>query len=231
MLEETGSACRDLCRPRSFAQEPDSARINRTYNESTVFVGLLERTRRKTSLGRLLPKEETPQSAEAWKWIRVLRDHAQEAGLPICKLSQLFHNLDMAWGRVLGTRRVKTLRTRAMTWGNHLWWPSCSRGRCWPTSIHDVADYLDETTPQGCGSSLPADLSRSLGLLAIVGRVAANDRLATDPTLKAVVASMKEQLQQVHHSRSLHNRIQWVLVALGLYVGEQANCRNGRALG
>ena len=75
------------------------------------------------------------------------------------------------WGRILGSRRAKTLRNRATTWKRYYIWLVLNRTRHWPTRIGDVLDYLEGRIHDGCGPTAPQGVMGALALLETVGRV------------------------------------------------------------
>lgn len=119
----------------------------------------------------------------------------QEAVLPISLQLALLDNEGLAWKRIFGTRRSKTLRNRARAWSKFRLWLVAYKARIWPEAIADPIAYVEEAILQGCSVSFPNEFHAALSLLEQVGRVPDDVRISEDALWISHMGSWNEELQ------------------------------------
>ena len=149
------------------------------------------RTRRLAQAGR-----EEREKAARELWGLELVTFIKEAGLPCAERMSAMGGHNSQWVRLVGNRRSKTLRNRAMAWKGFRAWLQVARGEVWPSDVGCFLKYLEERHEvQPLGKTVPGGLLSSLSLLESVGQVPSAHRLSHDSMLLESVRSWQAELE------------------------------------
>lgn len=86
-------------------------------------------------------KQEIENFARQY-WLKVLVTFLVEAKLPICDLAEQTSEPQLVFERAFGSRRMRTLRSRARSWKKVVSWMDMFRGSHRPRHVADRLDYL-----------------------------------------------------------------------------------------
>ena len=125
------------------------------------------------------------EAAERKRFAFELSVIIKEACLPVTYQIEQLDNQNIAWERVFGSRRAKTLRNRFRAWNKYRMWLVAAVGAVWPRDIRDLVNYVEEMLQVGAPMSLHGELQASLSLLEQVGRVPDAKQLSRDVTWKS----------------------------------------------
>ena len=125
------------------------------------------------------------EAAERKRFALELSVLIKEACLPVVYQIEQLDNQNIAWERIFGSRRSKTLRNRFRAWNKYRMWLVASTGVVWPRDIRDLVNYIEEMLQVGAPMSLHGELQASLVLLEQVGRIPESRQLSRDVTWKS----------------------------------------------
>ena len=169
------------------------------YDESTkqnplvLLEGLARRKRAlKNDVDPSQRAEEERQARE--KYAALLSGVITKAKLPVVRHLSGVSESDVAWTRLFGTRRSRTLRNRFKSWDAYAKWLETTYGRVWPTKLAHILDYAVERYNEGCGKTVLDSFQASLSVLEQAGRVPEAQMFSKDPTWLAQLASMTADL-------------------------------------
>ena len=107
--------------------------------------------------------------------------HLRDAGLPGAARLDASSNADVLWARASGSRHIKTLRNRALSWRPLKAWLEVTHGIKWPGSAEMVLQYLSERTEvKPIGKTIPCAILGTIGFFEQVGQVELSKRLSED---------------------------------------------------
>ena len=129
------------------------------------------------------------EAAERKRFALELSVLIKEACLPVVYQIEQLDNQNIAWERIFGSRRSKTLRNRYRSWNKYRMWLVATTGVVWPRDIRDLVNYIEEMLQVGAPMSLHGELQASLVLLEQVGRVPESRQLSRDVTWKSHLSS------------------------------------------
>ena len=125
------------------------------------------------------------EAAERRRFALELSVLIKEACLPVVYQIEQLDNQNIAWERIFGSRRSKTLRNRFRSWNKFRMWLIASAGVVWPRDIRDLVNYVEELLQVGAPMSLHGELQAALVLMEQVGRVPESRQLSRDGTWKS----------------------------------------------
>ena len=125
------------------------------------------------------------EGAERKRFALELSVILKEACMPVVYQIEQLHYQNLAWERIFGSRRAKTLRNRFRAWSKYRMWLIAFAGVVWPREISDLVNYVEEMLKVGAPISLHGELRASLVLLEQVGRVPGPRQLSRDGTWKS----------------------------------------------
>ena len=96
--------------------------------------------------------------------------------------------------RLVGARRVSTVRGRVRGWRKIRDWMCDAPQVVWPSSIHQFLGYMEMRVAEPCGRGVPETMLATLSFFEKVGAVALQDRISTHPVVKTAVEPMTAQL-------------------------------------
>ena len=82
------------------------------------------------------------EAAERKRFALELSVLIKEACLPVVYQIEQLDNQNIAWERIFGSRRSKTLRNRFRSWNKFRMWLIASAGVVWPRDIRDLVNYV-----------------------------------------------------------------------------------------
>ena len=181
--------------------EDRAERAQETFEDLTRSQIVLERNVRKTSLFKpkdgLLDPDESKQSKEekeAARWAKMLAVYIKEADLPVVKIVEATQNPGETWRRIFGSRRAKTLRNRARSWGRFKSWLTAIYGTPFPQKPEVMIDYLQSRAAEPCGPTTISAAMASLNVLERVGRVKEEDLISTNASVQGVAKNLTMEL-------------------------------------
>lgn len=179
--------------------EPPPSRASVEFEEIVrvdpkYFLEVAKRTQKRSA-------ETTTQGSRAEKEDRERRRYAmelaniiEESCLPVSLQIVSLEKPEVAWLRLWGSRRAKTLRNRYRAWSKFRAWMVATYGLVWPKDSTFVINYIEELIDFGCPISFPGELMAALSLLEQVGKVREVDRVSSDPLLGEHLKSWKVTL-------------------------------------
>ena len=81
------------------------------------------------------------EAAERMRFAMELSVILKEACTPVVYQIEQLDNQNMAWERIFGSRRAKTLRNRFRAWSKYRMWLVAFAGVVWPRDITDLVNY------------------------------------------------------------------------------------------
>ena len=136
------------------------------------------------------------EAAEPRRFAMELSVVLKEACMPVVYQIALLDNQNLAWERIFGSRRAKTLRNRFRAWNKYRMWLVANAGVVWPRDISDLVNYIEEMLKVGAPISLHGELQASLVLLEQVGRVPEHRPLSKDGTWKSHLSAWDVQQEK-----------------------------------
>ena len=136
------------------------------------------------------------EAAERRRFAMELSVILKEACMPVVYQIELLDNQNLAWERIFGSRRAKTLRNRFRAWNKYRMWLVAYAGVVWPRDISDLVNYVEEMLKVGAPISLHGELQASLVLLEQVGRVPEHRQLSKDGTWKSHLSAWDVQQEK-----------------------------------
>ena len=118
----------------------------------------------------------------------------EEACLPVSLQIISLDKPELAWLRIWGSRRAKTLRNRFRAWSKYRSWLVATYGVVWPKEASQLVNYVEELIDYGCAVSFPDELMAALSLLEQVGKVPEERRISKDPLVTEHLRSWKVAL-------------------------------------
>ena len=94
------------------------------------------------------------EAAERKRFAFELSVIIKEACLPVTYQIEQLDNQNIAWERIFGSRRAKTLRNRFRAWNKYRMWLVAAAGVVWPRDIRDLVNYVEEMLQVGAPMSL-----------------------------------------------------------------------------
>ena len=125
------------------------------------------------------------EAAERKRFAFELSVFLKEACMPVVYQIEQLDNQNLAWERIFGSRRSKTLRNRFRSWSKYRMWLVAYAGVVWPRDISDLVNYVGEMLKVGAPVSLHGELQASLVMLEQIGRVPEARQLSRDVTWKS----------------------------------------------
>lgn len=108
----------------------------------------------------------------AWEyWLNVLVAYLEEASLPIVAVAKATSNPSEVMRRAFGTRRMKTLRSRARAWTRVREWLVMFTGEVFPRDVADMLEYLLFLVQEGAPKGRISDVAAALSVLEDAGQV------------------------------------------------------------
>ena len=151
---------------------------------------------------KVLPLDmDSNQRAEKEKLARekyavLLSDVIKGSSLPVVAQLEAVDDGELAWKRIFGTRRSKTLRNRYKAWKSFEFWLETVHGKRWPTHIRHLIGYANERLAEGCGKTVLNSFQAALVVLETTGRVKEEDMLSRDKTWLAQLQSITAELEK-----------------------------------
>ena len=209
--------------------EPLPARTALDYediirNDPKVFLEVAKRVQKRKSDGILPGTRAEKEDKERNRFALELGSIIEEACLPVSLQIVELKKPEMAWLRIWGNRRSKTLRNRYRAWSKYRSWLIATYGLVWPKNLSQVINFMEELIEFGCPVSFPGEFFAAFALLEQVGKVAETHRISTDPMLGEHMKSWKLALAGTSNGRGAARPYTVaILVALELFtVNEEA---------
>ena len=159
------------------------------------------------------------EAAERKRFALELSVILKEACMPVVYQIEQLDNQNLAWERIFGSRRAKTLRNRFRAWSKYRMWLVAFSGVVWPRDISDLVNYVEDMLKVGAPISLHCELQASLVLLEQVGRVPEHRQLSKDGEWMSHLSAWDVQQEQGSRPRgSAQPNTVAVLIALELTV-------------
>ena len=137
---------------------------------------------------------ELIEQEETRRWACAIAGFVADGPMPAKRVAEATSDPSGTWVRFCGNRRSRTLRQAARAWQRFHEWLKLAHGRCWPTGVEQVVDYLEERMLEPCGPTVPGTFLQSLQLLETVGGMEKDKRIGMSPMLINVVKNMKKEL-------------------------------------
>ncbi len=134
------------------------------------------------------------EKTETRRWATTIAGFIADSPLPAKEIAESTGDPVTTWVRLCGNRRARTLRQAARSWQKFHEWLKLAYGLCWPSSISQIIDYLEERALEPCGHTVPGSLLGSLQLLESVGGQEREQRLGSSPVLVNVVRNLGKDL-------------------------------------
>ena len=124
------------------------------------------------------------EDVERARWGAKLVEYMMEMDYPVADAVNTGKvTRDVATHSLLGLR-AGTLRLRARRWEKFRAWLLHVKGRSTPTTIYEVAEYIQDLSRNGCGKTVPQDVLNALFTVERLGDVQPNDSWASRSYLK-----------------------------------------------
>ena len=164
------------------------------HNDPKAFLEAARRAQKRSKdlggLGSRAEKEDRDRRRYALELASII----EESCLPVALQIVALDKPEIAWLRVWGSRRAKTLRNRFRAWNKFRSWLNAPYGVVWPKDATQVVNFIEELIDYGCPVSYPNELLAALSLLEQVGKVPDSRRIAGDPFLQEHLKSWKVAL-------------------------------------
>ena len=115
-------------------------------------------------------------------WLNVMVAYLEEAALPIVAVAKATSNPAEVMRRAFGTRRMKTLRSRARAWTKVREWLVMFTGEVFPRDVADMLEYLLFLVQEGAPKGRISDVAAALSVLEDAGQVS-NDMKISGTTV------------------------------------------------
>ena len=141
------------------------------HNDPKAFLEAARRAQKGTKdLGGLGSRAEK-ENRDRRRYALELASSIEESCLPVALQIVALDKPEIAWLRVWGSRRAKTLRNRFRAWNKFRSWLNATYGVVWPKDATQVVNFIEELIDYGCPVSYPNELLAVLSLLEQVGKV------------------------------------------------------------
>ena len=163
-------------------------------DDPKVFLEMARRSQKKASESGTGASRAEKEEKERQRYALELATIIEEACLPVSLQIVALDKPELAWLRMWGSRRAKTLRNRFRTWNRFRSWLLATYGLVWPKDVSHVVNFVEELIDYGCPISFPSELMAALSLLEQVGKVQETKRISLDPLLAEHLKSWKVAL-------------------------------------
>ena len=119
------------------------------------------------------------ESAAREYWLNVLVAPFEESELPLVKVAQETSNPAEVMRRAFGTRRMKTLRSRARSWAKVRVWMIMFAGQPFPPDVSYVLGYLLFLVQEEAPKGRLLDTAAALAVLQDAGQVAGDMKISS----------------------------------------------------
>eukprot|EP00435_Cladocopium_sp_Y103_P064036 s303_g25.t1 len=154
------------------------------HSDPKVFLEVARKSCKKSAVSSHLESRADKEEKERRRFALELASIIEEACLPVSLQIVSLDKPELAWMRIWGNRRAKTLRNRYRAWTRFRSWLVATYGLVWPKDVSHIISFIEELIDLGCPISYPGELMAALSLLEQVGKVLETGRLSSDP-LKA----------------------------------------------
>lgn len=122
-------------------------------------------------------KQDLENTARA-HWLKVLTGFLVEAQLPICEIAQQTTDPNAVYEKAFGSRRMRTLRSRARAWKKVANWLIMFKGKSYPTHVSEMLDYMIFLQQEGTTRGQVDGVCAALSVIEDAGQVPAAQKIS-----------------------------------------------------
>ena len=163
-------------------------------SDPKIFLELAKRSQKRSGEIKHSGERADKEDKDKRRYAMELATIIEEACLPVSLQIVTLDKPELAWLRIWGSRRAKTLRNRFRAWSKYRSWLIATYGVVWPKDTSQLVNYVEELIDFGCAVSFPDELMASLSLLEQVGKVPEDRRISKDPLVAEHLKSWKVTL-------------------------------------
>ena len=175
-------------------------------------------------------KQELENVARLY-WLKVMVAFLVEAQLPVCEIADKTSDPQAILERSFGSRRLRTLRSRARAWRKVASWMTIFKGYSFPQHVPDMLDYLLFLQQEGVSKGQVDGVAASLSVLEDAGQVSEGSRISSHrlwiQALKACISELEQGAKPVRKAPPLSVAM---VLALEEFVVEEENPLYARAI-
>eukprot|EP00435_Cladocopium_sp_Y103_P064307 s851_g26.t1 len=113
-------------------------------SDPKVFLEAARRTQKRSSAQGTLESRADREDRERKRFALELASIVEEACLPVSLQIISLDKPELAWLRIWGSRRAKTLRNRFRAWTKFRSWLLATYGVVWPKDVTHVVNFIEE---------------------------------------------------------------------------------------
>ena len=164
------------------------------HSDPKIFLDMAKRAQKRAVDARSSGERADKEDKDRRRYAMELASIIEEACLPVSLQIISLDKPELAWLRIWGSRRAKTLRNRFRAWSKYRSWLVATYGVVWPKEASQLVNYVEELIDYGCAVSFPDELMAALSLLEQVGKVPEERRISKDPLVTEHLRSWKVAL-------------------------------------